>query len=73
MSLVDESIYKSVSNEGENNTKPGRKVPKGRKRVAYRKMIEGLIYLGLFVTLGGSYNYAVAIQPWFAARGIAYR
>jgi lysophospholipid acyltransferase len=75
MSLIDESMFKSNNANGNvpGGTKSGRKVPKGRKRVAYRKMILGLLFLGLFVTLGGSFNYGVAIQPWFAARSILYR
>jgi len=74
MSLIDESIFKSnAANGNARSSKSARKVPKGRKRVAYRKMILGLIFLGLFVTLGGSFNYGVATQPWFAARDIFYR
>lgn len=72
MSLVDESIYK-VAETSANTPKSGRKVPKGRKRVAYRKMVIGLGFLGLFVTLSGSYNFGVAIQPWFSARGLLFR
>jgi lysophospholipid acyltransferase len=74
MSLVDESIYgSSGTKENTSSAKSGRKVPKGRKRVAYRKLVIGLIWLGLFVTLGGSHNYSVVLQPWFATRNIFYR
>ncbi|KZP15136.1 MBOAT-domain-containing protein [Athelia psychrophila] len=68
MSLIDESIYAGAA-APEN----GRKVPKGRKRVAYRKMATGLAFLALFVTMGGSWNFGVAVQDWFKQRGWLYR
>ncbi|KIM83962.1 hypothetical protein PILCRDRAFT_97057 [Piloderma croceum F 1598] len=74
MSLIDESIYKSTgAHQNITSTKSGRNVPDGRKRVAYRKMAFGLAWLGVFVVLGGSYNFAVALQPWFATRSLLYR
>ncbi|KAL1665658.1 MBOAT, membrane-bound O-acyltransferase family-domain-containing protein [Schizophyllum commune] len=58
--LVTEALYKGVQ------VAPGqRRVPKGRKRVAYRKMVKGLIFLGLFVLFGGTYNFGASLQPWF--------
>lgn len=68
MSLIDESIY-----SGTETSEKGRKVPKGRKRVAYRKMATGLAFLVLFVTMSGSWNFGVAIQDWFKQRGWLYR
>ena len=68
MSLIDESIYAGAA-----TTDKGRKVPKGRKRVAYRKMATGLGFLALFVTMGGSWNFNVAIQDWFRQRSWLYR
>ncbi len=52
---------------------PGRLVPRGRKRVAYRKLAMGLAYLGMFVVLGGQYNYGIAIQDWFGQKSLWYR
>ncbi|KAH9947320.1 MBOAT, membrane-bound O-acyltransferase family-domain-containing protein [Amylocystis lapponica] len=72
MALINETIFK-VAEKGQANDKTGRRVPKGRKRVAYRKMVTGLAYLGLFVTLGGSYNFAELIQDWFAQKSLLYR
>lgn len=78
-SLIDESIYNKVSTPpgtpgiNGNGTKAGRKVPSGRKRVAYRKMAIGLGFLGLFVSMGGTYNYSVTLQTWFASHSIFYR
>lgn len=68
-SLVDESLFKSVE-----SPRPTRRaVPDGRKRVAYRKMLVGLIFLGLFVVLGPSYNFTTALTPWFAQQGFFYQ
>ena len=78
-SLIDESIYnKTPTPPGTpgvngNGTKPRRKVPSGRKRVAYRKMIIGLGFLGLFVSMGGTYNYSVTLQSWFTSRSLFYK
>jgi lysophospholipid acyltransferase len=69
MALIDESIFKSA----EGKTKSGRSIPHGRKRVAYVKMLTGLIYLGLFVVLGGPFHYGVALTPWFAGKPLVYR
>ena len=67
--LVDESLFAAA----DGRTKPGRAIPLGRKRVAYRKMVLGLVFLGLFVVFGGSCNYAVALTPWFASKGLVNR
>lgn len=66
VSLIDESLFKSA--------KPMRRaIPDGRKRVAYRKMLMGLVFLGLFVVLGPSYSFAIALTPWFAKQSLLYR
>ena len=68
-SLIDQSLFKSVE-----SAKPARRaIPDGRKRVAYRKMLMGLVFLGLFVILGPSYNFAIALMPWFAEQTFLYR
>jgi lysophospholipid acyltransferase len=51
----------------------GRKLPAGRKRVAYFKMFMGLVYLGLFVVCGGKFNYATALTPAFAQKNLFVR
>lgn len=48
-------------------------IPKGRKRVAYRRMMLGLMFLGLYVFFSGSFSFAVTIQAWFAQKSILYR
>jgi lysophospholipid acyltransferase len=50
-----------------------RAVPSGRKRVAYRKLITGLAFLGIYVVYHGSFNYHVGVEEWFASKGFLYR
>lgn len=69
MSLINETIYQG---RAEDKAK-GRRVPKGRKRVAYRKGAEGLGYLAAYLVVGSNYNYAIALQPWFAQKNIFVR
>lgn len=67
MDLINETMFKDVK------TKPGRSVPSGRKRIAYRKLITGLVYLGTFVVFGGTYNFSLALTPWFAQKSFLFR
>ncbi|KAJ8517364.1 hypothetical protein ONZ45_g5454 [Pleurotus djamor] len=69
MALVNETLFK----DAQGKTKPGMAIPTGRKRVAYRKLATGLTFLGLFVLYGGTYNFGVALQPWFAEKSLWYR
>ena len=72
MSLIDETIYKANGSKNETEKK-GRLVPKGRKRVAYRKLITGLVFLGLFVTQNGKFNFSVSLQDQFIKESLLYR
>ncbi|KAG9317107.1 MBOAT, membrane-bound O-acyltransferase family-domain-containing protein [Chiua virens] len=68
-SLIDETLFKSVESK-----KPMRRaVPDGRKRVAYRKLLTGLVFLGLFVVMNPSYNFSTVLTPWFAQQSLLYR
>ncbi|KAJ7162609.1 endoplasmic reticulum protein [Mycena crocata] len=69
MDLINETMFKNLKVKG----KAGRNVPAGRKRVAYRKMVFGLLYLGTFVVFGGSWNYSVSLTPWFVEQSLWYR
>ena len=51
----------------------GHKLPPGRKRVAYTKLLMGMFYLGLFVVFGAKHNFATALEPWFATRNVLVR
>ncbi|KAI0080680.1 MBOAT-domain-containing protein [Panus rudis PR-1116 ss-1] len=75
MKLVDGSLFKSIdqSDAKSDHSKAGRIIPKGRKRVAYRKMVMGLIYLGIFVVYGGSYTFIASVEDWFARLNILQR
>ncbi|KAM6489062.1 hypothetical protein JOM56_015474 [Amanita muscaria] len=66
--LVNEVTFKKL----ERTDKACRLIPNGRKRVAYRKLIKVLVFLGLFVVLGGSNNYSVMLTPWFASKRLLY-
>ncbi|KAK0242261.1 endoplasmic reticulum protein [Armillaria nabsnona] len=68
MELITEKLY-----EGHVKENAKRNLPSGRKRVAYRKMVEGLVYLGIFVLLGAKYNFATILTPWFAEQSMWYR
>ncbi|KAH8113294.1 MBOAT-domain-containing protein [Phellopilus nigrolimitatus] len=71
-SLIDESLFSTK--KGKEKETPGeRRIPKGRKRVAYRKLLVGLAFLGLYVTQIGKFNYSVSLQEWFAKESLLYR
>lgn len=61
--LINETMFKDPSIKSRHNS--GRMLPPGRKRAAYMKMLMGLVYLGAFVVLGGTYNYSMALKPEF--------
>ncbi|KAF8450925.1 MBOAT, membrane-bound O-acyltransferase family-domain-containing protein [Boletus edulis BED1] len=68
-SLIDESIFQSAE-----STKPMRRaIPDGRKRVAYRKMLTGLVFLGLYVVVIPTHNFSTTLTPWFAEQSLLYR
>ncbi|GJE84957.1 MBOAT-domain-containing protein [Phanerochaete sordida] len=77
MDLIDQTRFKALEKADDEKIKaisvPGRLIPRGRKRVAYWKMFMGLVYLGLFVVLGGQYNYGIAVQDWFVQKSLLYR
>ncbi len=72
MALVDETIFVTPKGK-EKPLPPGRRVPQGRKRVAYRRLVTGLIYLGLYVALAGTFNFNVALDEWFVRKSLVYR
>lgn len=77
MNLIDGTLFKTIDKVDEATkasvTVPGRLVPRGRKRVAYRKMVMGLIYLGLYVVFGSQYNLSVQLQDWFVQKTLLSR
>ncbi|PPR03997.1 hypothetical protein CVT24_010490 [Panaeolus cyanescens] len=53
--------------------KSGRRLPPGRKRAAYTRMIFGLFYLGVFVFLSPKYNFSVCMDPEFQKKSLLTR
>ncbi|TFK43038.1 MBOAT, membrane-bound O-acyltransferase family-domain-containing protein [Crucibulum laeve] len=68
-----ELIAESAFQDEAVKAKLTRRLPAGRKRAAYTRMVLGLLYLGAFVVLGGKYNYAAALTPEFAKKSLLYR
>ncbi|KAJ7067923.1 endoplasmic reticulum protein [Mycena amicta] len=69
MDLVNETIFKSLAVKG----KGGRNMPDGRKRVAYRKMTIGLMYLGVFVVFGPNWSFQLTKTLWFKEQPLYIR
>ena len=76
--LVTGSLYKDAEtqelnfvNEAEHLSQ--RLVPHGRKRVAYRKMFNGLFFLLLFVLFYPEFNHQYAVTDEFESRGLLSR
>ena len=53
--------------------KARRLLPDGRKRVAYRKLLTGLAFLGLYVTQIGTFSFEEALKDWFTTKSLLYR
>ncbi|KAG6833590.1 hypothetical protein H0H87_004217 [Tephrocybe sp. NHM501043] len=70
-SLVNETVFND--DKVKEKAKGGRKLPSGRKRIAYGKMVMGLIYLGIYVVLGGQNNFSTALTPWFMEHNLFVR
>ncbi|KAF9268285.1 MBOAT-domain-containing protein [Marasmius fiardii PR-910] len=68
-SLVNESVFRDKNIKGAK----GRNLADGRKRVGYRKMVMGLIFLGIFVVLGGQYNFSQLLTPQFKEKSLLMR
>ncbi|KAH8088169.1 MBOAT, membrane-bound O-acyltransferase family-domain-containing protein, partial [Filobasidium floriforme] len=80
--LIDGSIFTSPpgTNEASRKASSPRSarplIPKGRKSSAYRKLVTGLIMLGIYAVFGGQWSYGRIIDPelakvgWWASKGI---
>jgi lysophospholipid acyltransferase len=71
MEVINESMFQHANVKA--TIKAGRTVPAGRKRAAYTKMIMGLVFLGIFVVLGPTYNFTIALTPEFAKKSLIAR
>ncbi|KDR74386.1 hypothetical protein GALMADRAFT_250302 [Galerina marginata CBS 339.88] len=63
MELINETMFQHAHVKA--SLKEGHRLPPGRKRAAYTKMVMGLIYLGFFVVFGAKYNYTISLKSDF--------
>ncbi|PPR01662.1 hypothetical protein CVT26_013103 [Gymnopilus dilepis] len=63
MDLINETMFQHAHVKA--TIRKGRRLPPGRKRAAYSRMVMGLIYLGAFVVFGGTWNYSISLKDWF--------
>ncbi|PIL36874.1 hypothetical protein GSI_00564 [Ganoderma sinense ZZ0214-1] len=76
--LVTGSLYKAAEQReesaiNETNHLSQRLVPHGRKRVAYRKMFKGLVFLVLFILFYPEYNFTITVEDEFESRRLFSR
>ncbi|CAE7187411.1 unnamed protein product [Rhizoctonia solani] len=82
-SLIDETIFtpstssltngSQASENGDSALKTQRRVPAGRKRVAYLKFAQGLVFLLLFTLFGPQFNYEMSVDPKWVAKPFWYK
>jgi lysophospholipid acyltransferase len=82
-SLIDETIFtpsassssngSQVSEKDDSLSKIQRRVPAGRKRVAYLKFAQGLVFLLLFTLFNPQFNYGMSVDPKWSARPFWYK
>ncbi|TFY80409.1 hypothetical protein EWM64_g3598 [Hericium alpestre] len=70
--MINGTVFKSPSGSPKEGARR-RAIPAGRKRVAYRKGLYGLIYLGLWVVFSPSFYFGIAVTDWFAQQSIPFR
>jgi len=56
--LVHETVFMNSPQKG---SVVRQKMPAGRKRTAYYKMLRGLVFLGLYVVFGPTYNFSILL------------
>ena len=76
--LVSGSLYKEAERAEEEESlasdpMPQRLVPRGRKRVAFRKMLVGLMFLGSYVVFYPEFNFHLTIEDEFEAKRLFSR
>uniref|UniRef100_A0A0W0G4C7 Mboat family protein n=1 Tax=Moniliophthora roreri TaxID=221103 RepID=A0A0W0G4C7_MONRR len=62
LSLVNDTVFTSQNIKSASGK---RNLADGRKRVGYRKMLTGLVYLGIFVVAGAQWNFSVLLSDEF--------
>ena len=71
MELINETTFQNAQVKAK--VKPGRRLPPGRIRAAFTKLVFGLVYLVAFVLYNGKYNYRVALNPEFMKHSLLMR
>ena len=71
--LIHGTLFKQLEKKDDTGRGSKKLIPKGRKRVAYRRMVLGLAMLGTYVTFSGNANLTVTVQDWYMKRGFLYR
>ncbi|KAF9004795.1 endoplasmic reticulum protein [Cyathus striatus] len=64
MDLINETTFQAPAVKAHTDAH-GKRLPKGRKRAAYTRMVLGLIYLGIFVSFGTVYHFGLPLDEWF--------
>lgn len=70
MALIDESLFQGSPVPGGSSLK---RVPSGRKRVAYRQAVVGLVFLAVFAVLGHKFSFEAVLTDWWWTRGVLYK
>ncbi|KAG9014403.1 lysophospholipid acyltransferase [Tulasnella sp. 427] len=70
MALIDETLYEGAAPASPNSSK---RVPVGRKRVAYQKLVLGVSCIAFYALYGGQFNYAVTAADWYVTKPFWYR
>ncbi|QRV87504.1 endoplasmic reticulum membrane protein [Ceratobasidium sp. AG-Ba] len=75
--LIDESIFTATAppqiNGPKTDNASNTKVPSGRNRAAYTKLLQGLVFLLLFSLFGPKFTHAQTLEPQWAAKPFWYR
>ena len=70
MSLITGSLF-DVTSSG--SPEPRRPIPIGRKRIAYRKMLFALGYLGIYMGLSPQISFQTSVTDWFLEQSLPSR
>ncbi|KAI0269304.1 MBOAT, membrane-bound O-acyltransferase family-domain-containing protein [Gloeopeniophorella convolvens] len=70
-SLIDGTLFNVAG--GPEPSARRRVIPDGRKRVAYRKMLFALGYLGVYMGIAPKISYQTTTTDWFLQQSLPYR
>lgn len=67
-SLIDGTLFDVTG-----GSEPRKLIPNGRKRIAYRKMLFALGYLGVYMGVAPTISYYTIVTDWFLEQSLPYR